>query len=233
MRLRLCAPSRVKESFRAFAIELRAPVDQILNGGGAFFDQRVDGVLVAESVARVERVLLVQRDLIVVAERHGDAALRVFGRGLAQGVFGDHENAAGLRQFDCRAQTGDAGANDQKVAVHRHCDSNNAGLRGMFGHGVGLSGRFEKNKPISEMITAKFGFCGTNPSRVDRGQKNELKIPLVPDRCVRRRLAQGMFGPPRERCPISRLNRGTRTGDGGANNQKAAVHRHCDPSNVC
>ncbi len=50
-----------------FAIELRAPVDQLLNRGRAFFHQRADSLAVAESIARIERVLLMQRHLVVVA----------------------------------------------------------------------------------------------------------------------------------------------------------------------
>ncbi len=45
--------------FRAFAIEFSAPVDEVLYGGGAFLDEGVDGVLVAESVAGVEGVVFV------------------------------------------------------------------------------------------------------------------------------------------------------------------------------
>jgi hypothetical protein len=134
--------------FTFFAIEFGAPADEVLYGGWALLDKGVDGVLVAESVAGVEGVVFVERDLVIVAERDGDAALGVFGRRLAQGVLGHDENGSGLRQFDCGTETGDAGANDQKVAVHRHCDSSNAGLCGMFDHGAGLKWGFEKTNPL-------------------------------------------------------------------------------------
>ncbi len=52
-------------------------------------------------------------------------ALRVLRRRLAQGILRDHKHGSGLRCFDCSAQAGDAGANYEKVTVHRHCDSNN------------------------------------------------------------------------------------------------------------
>ncbi len=64
-------------------------------------------------------------DFVIVTEGDGDASLGVLGRGLAQGVFGDDEDGSGVGQFDCGTETGDAGANYEKVAVHRHCDSNN------------------------------------------------------------------------------------------------------------
>ena len=80
----------------ALAIELGAPVDQFLNGGRPFFHQRMDGRAVAQAVARVERVLLVQCHFIVVAERYRDAALRIFGRRLAQRILGDDQHAAAL-----------------------------------------------------------------------------------------------------------------------------------------
>ena len=43
----------------AFAIELRAPFDQLLDGGGAFLHQSAYRGAVAQAVAGVERVLLV------------------------------------------------------------------------------------------------------------------------------------------------------------------------------
>ena len=103
----------------AIAVELGAPVDQLLDGGGTFFDQRVHGAAIAQTVAGGERVLLVQLHFVVVAERHGDAALRVLGRGFVQRVLGDHQHLARLRQFDGRAQPGHASADDKEIRIHQ------------------------------------------------------------------------------------------------------------------
>ena len=95
----------------ALAVEFRAPRDQLLDGRRPFFHQRVHRGAVAQTVAGVERVLLVQRDFVVVAERHGDAALGVFRAGFAKAFLGDHQNLARFGQFDGRAQPGHSGAN--------------------------------------------------------------------------------------------------------------------------
>ena len=120
------------------AIELGAPVDQILNIRRALFDQRVHRRLIAEAVTGIERVLFVERDLIVVTERDRDAALCVFGGGLPKRVLGDYQNAARLRQFNGRAESGDAGADDKKIAVCRQTPILTTGGRG--GRGAGAVG---------------------------------------------------------------------------------------------
>ena len=89
-----------------------APLDELLDGGGAFFHQGADGGMVAKAVAGLESVLLVQLDFVVVAEGYGDAALGVFGGRFAEALLGDYQHRAAGRQIDGGAQTGDAGAND-------------------------------------------------------------------------------------------------------------------------
>ena len=64
----------------SLAIEGGSPFDELFNGGGCFFDQRADRVRIAQPVAGNQGVLLVQFYFIVVVERHGNAALGVFGR---------------------------------------------------------------------------------------------------------------------------------------------------------
>ena len=99
-------------------VELGAPLDQLLNRAGAFFNQDVHGRAEAQPVAGSERVLLMQRHFIVVAERHRHAALRVFGGRLLKAVLGDHQNASRRRQLDGGAQTGDSRSNHQKIGIH-------------------------------------------------------------------------------------------------------------------
>ena len=102
----------------ALAVELRAPLDQLLDGARTLLHQRAHGVAVAQPVAGGERVLLVQFHFVVVAERHGDAALRVLRGGFAQRVLGHHQHAAGGGQFDGRAQSGYSGADHEEIRVH-------------------------------------------------------------------------------------------------------------------
>ena len=54
---------------------------------------------------------------IVIAERGGDAALRIFGRGFAKTVFGNHQHRTRFRQLDGGAQSGDARADNQIITV--------------------------------------------------------------------------------------------------------------------
>jgi hypothetical protein len=105
-----------KQQLRAFPVELRAPADQFLNDGGPFLYQRPNSIRVAESGSGVERVLLMQRHLVVIAESHRNASLRILGRGLAKSVLGYDENAAGLGKFNGGAQSRDPCANNKVVA---------------------------------------------------------------------------------------------------------------------
>ena len=50
-----------------------------------------------ERMSRVEGVLFVERDFAVITEGNGDTAPGIFGRGFAQGVFGDYEDGPGGR----------------------------------------------------------------------------------------------------------------------------------------
>ena len=85
---------------RALPIELRAPGDQLLDGAGAFLDEYAHGFRIAEAVAGRDSVLLVERDLVVVAERGGDAALRVFRRRFLELILGQDEDTAEGRELD-------------------------------------------------------------------------------------------------------------------------------------
>ena len=104
---------------QTFTIELRAPVDELLDGGGPFFDERMNGVSIAKPVTGGYGVLLVQLHLVVIAQRDGDPTLSVFRRGFPQRIFGDNQHLARLRQFDGRAQPGHARANHKEIRMHR------------------------------------------------------------------------------------------------------------------
>ena len=66
-----------EHEFRAFAIEFSAPLYELLNRGGRFFDKNMDGLHIAEAIARVDGVLFVEFDAIVIVQGSGDSALRI------------------------------------------------------------------------------------------------------------------------------------------------------------
>ena len=98
------------------SIELRTPVDELLNAVGTFFDEDASGVFVDEAVARVDGVLQVKADLIFIAKRDGDPALRVLRGGFGQLLLREHEHAAGFRESDGSTESGDARADDDEIS---------------------------------------------------------------------------------------------------------------------
>ena len=90
----------------AGAIELGAPLDELGDVLGTFFDEERDRFGTAEAIAGVESVLFVEADFVFVAEGDGDAALRPSGGGIAEIGFGEHQDAAGGAEFDGGTQTG-------------------------------------------------------------------------------------------------------------------------------
>ena len=63
----------------ALAVELGAPLDQLFDRGRPLPDQHAHCGPVAQPVARRQRILLVQLDLVVLTQRHRNPALRVLG----------------------------------------------------------------------------------------------------------------------------------------------------------
>ncbi|KAJ8134174.1 hypothetical protein OY671_012612, partial [Metschnikowia pulcherrima] len=100
-------------------VEFGAPIHQLSDGGGAFFDQDVDGFAVAESVSGGEGIGFVGIDLGIVAERDGDAPSGVFRRRFAEAVFGDYQYTTGRGECDGGAQPGDTGADNQVVSSNQ------------------------------------------------------------------------------------------------------------------
>ncbi len=108
-----------ERQFASFTIELRAPVNELLNGRGPFFHQRVNGVAVAEAVAGCNGVLLVKLDFIIIAQCDRDAALRILRGRLVQRIFCDHQDATVRSELNGRAQSRNACANHYKIRIHR------------------------------------------------------------------------------------------------------------------
>jgi len=106
-----------KGEFGPCAIEFGAPLDELADVLGAFFDEQSDRFGAAEAVTGVKGVLLVESDFVFVAEGDGDAALRPGGRGIAEIGFGEDEDASGGTEFDRGAQAGNSGTDDDVVSV--------------------------------------------------------------------------------------------------------------------
>lgn len=72
-----------KGEVAAMPVKFSAPVNQFADGSRAFFHQRMNGSAIAEPIARVERILLVKFNFIVIVQGDGNAALRIFRGGFA------------------------------------------------------------------------------------------------------------------------------------------------------
>src|SRR6266702_4088326 len=71
-----------KSQLGAFAVEFRAPLNQLLEALRTFFHQHFGGIGVAQPIAGVECVLEMKADLVFVAERGRNSSLRQLGRGV-------------------------------------------------------------------------------------------------------------------------------------------------------
>ena len=103
----------------AGAVELRAPLDQLLDARRPFFDQHARGLFVAQAVAGLQRVFQMQPDFIFIAERGRNAALRILRVGLRDFALGEAEHAACGRKLHRSAQAGNARAHHDEVGLGR------------------------------------------------------------------------------------------------------------------
>ena len=108
-----------KRQLGACAIELRAPLDQLSNVFRPLLHQEGDRFRAAKAIACFDRVLLVQADLVFVAERDGDSTLRPRRCGIAQIGFGEDQHAARIAQLNGCAQAGNSGAYNNVVRSMR------------------------------------------------------------------------------------------------------------------
>ena len=77
-----------------FAVELSAVFYKLCDVARPLFDEDGDGIRVAQSRARINRVLIVKLNRIIVAQDNGYSALRVFGVGFGHLIFGQNGDAA-------------------------------------------------------------------------------------------------------------------------------------------
>jgi hypothetical protein len=103
---------------RAAAVKLRSPLDEFLNALGPLFDEHASGGNIYESVTGFDGVLKVQLDFVIVAERNGDASLRVLRVAFADLLLGNHEHASRISQANRGAQSGYTAAYDDEVCLN-------------------------------------------------------------------------------------------------------------------
>ena len=99
----------------AGAIELRAPLDELLDARRAFLDQDARGLFVHQAIAGFQRVFQMKTDFVIIAERGGDAALRILRVRFGDFAFREAKHASRGRQFHRSAQAGDARAYDDEI----------------------------------------------------------------------------------------------------------------------
>jgi hypothetical protein len=99
------------------AVKLGAPLDKLLNRRRTFLDQPPHRLRIAQSVSGGDGVLLMKRDLVLVAQSHRHATLGVLRGGLFERIFSYDQYIAGRGEIDSRAKSGDAGSNDQKIGI--------------------------------------------------------------------------------------------------------------------
>src|SRR6185437_4147118 len=113
-----------ESEFGTVAVELRSPGDEFLDPFGGVLDQNFCCFRIAETVACIQRVLQVQADFILVAERRSYPALRILRAGIGDLAFREHQHTTRGSEFDRRAQPCDSSADDEKVCFRSdgwHC----------------------------------------------------------------------------------------------------------------
>ena len=105
---------------RLVAIEFRAPFDELAHVPRPVVHQHVHRLHPTEVVPCHHRVAGVELRRILVAHCSRNAALRVACIALARIGLGQDDDAAGLRQGERGAQTGDAAADHEEVAAPGH-----------------------------------------------------------------------------------------------------------------
>ncbi len=147
----LCAASRASAT-SPFGWRSKAAPQSIssCDVGRSRRHQDADRIQIAQAVAGGEGVLEVQLRSVVVADRRGDAALRVAGVALGRRGLGEQQHVARRRQFQRGAKGGDAAADDEVV-------------RGR-GHGPGAAACEERLAP---------------PPRGDARQPGQLRYPSL------------------------------------------------------
>lgn len=101
-------------------VKIGAPVDEFRNGFGSFLDDGADGVYVAEAGASIQSVgdvlFAVVAEVAEIWRENGrNSSLGPSGVGLKDLSFGDDGNGAVLSGLDRERESGDAGADNEKI----------------------------------------------------------------------------------------------------------------------
>src|SRR4051794_26536006 len=88
-----------KGDFCSGAVELGAPLDQLLDAGWSFLDQYARGLFVHQAIAGPKRVFQVKSDFIFIAERGRNSPLCILSVGLGHFALGKAQDAARGREL--------------------------------------------------------------------------------------------------------------------------------------
>ena len=109
------------QQLAVLAIEGRPPLDQLGHPHRTLGHQHLGGGAENQPIAGVDRILEVQRGVLIAPHGDSDPTLRVMSVGLGHGLLGDHQDLAVARQFDGRAQPGHARPYHQKIHLGSFC----------------------------------------------------------------------------------------------------------------
>ena len=108
-----------KGELGTLAIELRSPRNQFFDPLRSVLNQNFRSFWIAQAIAGIQRVLQVQADLIFVAERCGDSALRELRAGIRDLALHKHHHPPRRSEFDRCPQACNSCADDQKIGLRR------------------------------------------------------------------------------------------------------------------
>ncbi len=100
-------------------IELCAPLDQLLDANGTFFDEHPCGCFVTEAVTGFKGIVEMQADFVVIAERGCDTTLGVLSVRFRDFALGQAQDPSRRRQFNRGAQTRDSRAHYDEIGFQR------------------------------------------------------------------------------------------------------------------
>src|SRR5207244_895313 len=106
-------PFASERQLRAAAVKLCAPLNQFFNAFRSVFHQCPCCLGIAETITSVQRVLKMQADLVFIAQRGCDSALR--GR-ILELALSQHYYASSARQFNRGTQAGNSRADYYEIS---------------------------------------------------------------------------------------------------------------------
>ena len=111
-------------------VEAGAPGDQLANAARPLLHEHAHRIAPAEAVARFQRVVQMEGDVVFFAEGDRHAALRMDRAAFQRIALGQHQHPAVPAQFDRRAKARDAAADHQELRLGRMRNGRNAAASG-------------------------------------------------------------------------------------------------------